>query len=69
VSQLFMDNWIHKIANNNKIGITQAKCLIKVNIERNTCKHYACYLSCLPKNSKNSKKPQNSYNSQIKEFA
>ena len=67
-----MDNWIHKIANNNKIGIIQAKCLIKVNIdffEGNTCMHNACYLSCLSKISKNSKKPQNSYNSQIKGFA
>jgi len=30
VSHLLMDNWIHKSVNNNKIGIIQAKCLIKV---------------------------------------
>jgi len=32
VSYLFVDHWIHKITKNNKIGIIQAKYLIKVKI-------------------------------------
>jgi len=33
VSHLFIDHWIYKSVNNNKMGFIQAKCLIRVKID------------------------------------
>jgi len=68
VSHLLMDHWIHKLANNNKIKIIQAKCLIKVKIGfSKEIFAYTCLLPIIfPKITKLSQNFQYSQNFQIK---